>query len=217
MKWAWLPMMTGFLILWEGWKFGFQWDAIALFLIGVIGWFLYVNWVTDFSGRDKETLSVGKPFPDIQFQNLEGNTIPTRSFVGAPAIFLFYRGNWCPFCVAQIKELAKEYRQIKAKGAELVFISPQSPKHTASLAKKFDIPARFLLDEDLKGARQLGLFDKGGTPAGFQALGYTTDNVLPTVIVTDKDGIIRYADLTDSYRLRPEPKSYLKILDGFSR
>ncbi len=175
-------------------------------------WCLYTYWATDFSSRDKTLLKIGEKMPLVSFKTPEGAEVSIQQFLGAPAIFLFYRGNWCPFCMAQIKELAQEYQQIKAQGAALVFISPQSPKHTKSLAKKFDIPAQFLIDEDLKSAQKLGLFHSKGTPAGFEVLGYDSDNVLPTLVVTDKEGIIRFADLTDNYRLRPEPSQYLDLL-----
>ena len=178
------------------------------------GWYSYVFWASDFSDRDKALLAVGNPMPKVDFKDADGNTIAIDSFFKQPAIFLFYRGNWCPFCMAQIKELAKEYRKIQEKGAALVFVSPQSSRHTKHLAKQFDIPAHFLIDEDLKAATKLNLFHKNGTPTGMEVLGFDSDNVLPTLIVTDNKGIIRFADLTDNYRMRPEPSVYLELLEG---
>ena len=32
---------------------------------------------------------------------------------GALAVILFVRGNWCPFCNAQVKELTQYYREIR--------------------------------------------------------------------------------------------------------
>lgn len=190
------------------------WLPLLLNISMIGGWYLYIRWISYFSARDKNTLKVGKSMPNVTLKNANGDTIELKSFFNTPAIFLFYRGNWCPFCVAQIKELANEYQKIQEKGASLVFISPQSPRHTNHLAKKFDIPANFLIDEDLKAAKELNLFHKHGTPAGMEVLGFEADNVLPTLIVTDHQGIIRFADLTDNYRLRPEPSIYLELLEG---
>lgn len=186
---------------------------LILNLLMLLSWFLYTYWATDFSGRNKSILQVGKKMPLVSFKDPDGAKVSIETFFGAPAIFLFYRGNWCPFCMAQIKELAKEYQKIKAQGAALVFVSPQSPRHTKSLAKKFDIPAVFLMDENLEAAETLQLFQKNGTPTGLEALGYDADNILPTLVVLDKEGIIRFVDLTDNYRLRPEPSQYLKLLE----
>jgi len=46
-----------------------------------------------------------------------------------------------------------------------------------------------------------------------QALGYDTDTVMPTIVITDKKGTILFADLTDNYRVRPEPETFFKVLD----
>jgi hypothetical protein len=36
---------------------------------------------------------------------------------------------------------------------------------------------------------------------------------MPTVIITDEQGKIIFADLTDNYRVRPEPETFLRVLD----
>lgn len=188
-------------------------SASILGIIGFLGWMIYTYWATDFSSRNSNAIIIGKKMPDVILKHPDGDDIKLSKYFNAPAIILFYRGNWCPFCMAQIKELSEEYRKIKERGATLIFVSPQSPRHTKSLAKKFDIPATFLIDEDLKAAKQLDIFNAFGTPLGMEALGYSTDNVYPTLIITDKSGIVRFADLTDNYRMRPEPENYLKVLD----
>lgn len=212
---TWLPLLLGTFIILYGTFIhnpAATYFPLLLNLTMLLAWFLYTYWATDFSDRNKTTLQIGKKMPLVSFKQPDGTSVSIETFFGAPAIFLFYRGNWCPFCMAQIKELAKEYQKIKEQGAALVFVSPQSPKHTKGLAKKFDIPAHFLIDENLEAARTLQLFHKKGTPRGFEALGYDSDNVLPTLVVLDKEGIIRFADLTDNYRMRPEPSQYLELL-----
>ncbi len=44
-------------------------------------------------------------------------------------------------------------------------------------------------------------------------MGYDSDTVLPTVIITDEKGKIIFVDLTDNYRVRPEPETFLQIID----
>jgi hypothetical protein len=36
---------------------------------------------------------------------------------------------------------------------------------------------------------------------------------MPTVVVTDAGGRILFADQTDNYRVRPEPSTFLAVLD----
>jgi len=48
---------------------------------------------------------------------------------------------------------------------------------------------------------------------GLQALGYDSDTVMPTVVMTNSAGKIIFADLTDNYRVRPEPEDFLRVFD----
>ena len=45
-----------------------------------------------------------------------------------------------------------------------------------------------------------------------QALGYDSDTVMPTVIITDREGRVVWTDETDNYRVRPEPETFLQVL-----
>lgn len=181
-----------------------------------LGWLGYVYWGTNLSNRTPATIQIGQKMPDLFMKDHTGRSCALSNFLNAPAIFVFYRGNWCPFCVAQVKELAKSYQMIREKGAHLVFVSPQNEKHTARLAASLKIPAVFLVDENLAAAKKLGILHQNGTPTGLEVLGYTTDNVLPTVVVTDKQGIVRFLHETDNYRIRPEPETYLEMLNNSS-
>jgi hypothetical protein len=64
-----------------------------------------------------------------------------------------------------------------------------------------------------RAAKQLGIFAKDGLPTGLQALGYDSDTVWPAVLITDAQGEIRFVDLTDNYRVRPEPSSFFAVFD----
>lgn len=183
---------------------------IGLFL----GWALYLRWYSIFNNRKNTTaIKIGNQLPDLELENSEKNKILTSSFIGSPTIFLFYRGNWCPLCMAQIKEIASQYQELEKRGAHVVLISPQPHKYTESLAKNFDVNFSFLVDPDHSVAKKLAIFDKNGLPMGLQVFGYDSDTVLPTVIITNKTGRIIYANLTDNYRVRPEPETFIKILD----
>ena len=114
--------------------------------------------------------------------------------------------------MAQIKELAQQYRQLVLSGIKIVLISPQPERITENLAKRFNVPFIFLADKGNKSAGMLGLNHKSGLPKGLELYGYNSDTVYPTVIVTNKTGKIIYLDETPSFRNRPEPKQYLNIL-----
>ena len=63
------------------------------------------------------------------------------------------------------------------------------------------------------GHRHLGILEKAGVPAGMQMFGYDSDVPRPTVFITAADGTILYRDLSENYRVRPEPAQYFAVLD----
>lgn len=159
-------------------------------------------------------LAVGQPMPELVLFDLEGQALSTPALTQKTALWIFFRGNWCPLCMAQIREVADAYRQLQARGVEVYLISPQPQSHTLALAERFQAPMRFLRDADNQAAKRLGVLAKGGLPTGLQALGYDSDVPMPTVFITAPGGRVAYSDLTDNYRIRPEPSEFFKALDA---
>ena len=88
----------------------------------------------------------------------------------------------------------------------------QPEANTRALAKRFNVPIRFCVDQDGQLARTLGIEHVGGTPFLMDALGYDADSVLRTDLITDPNRTIIFADMTDNYRVRPEPSTFLAAL-----
>lgn len=181
-------------------------------LILILGWVLYLTWYSVFAKRDTTVLKVGTKLPNVTLENAQKETIHVTDFLGNPTIYLFYRGNWCPLCMAQIKEVVDQYKTLEERGVNTVFISPQPHQFSENLAKKHGLQFHFLTDAHNAAAKQLGILSENGIPFGFQALGYDSDTVLPTVVITDKEGVIQFVDLTDNYRVRPEPDFFMEYV-----
>ena len=190
-------------------------DLILLLLsISIlIGWLLYVFWYSDLNRKENTILQEGKQLPSFELENEKNEKVSSVIFQGKPLLMLFYRANWCPLCMGQIKELAASYQELANRGVEIVLVSGQSHGSTKTLAKRFDIPFHFLIDVDYQLAKEFDVFHENGTPVGMEMFGFDSDVVYPTVLITDKNGKIIFSDLTDNYRVRPEPQTFLKILD----
>lgn len=185
---------------------------VAYALLSFAGELLYVFWYSRLDRVPSPALRAGQILPVFELEDENGHALSSTAFQGRPAVLLFYRGNWCPLCMAQIRELVDQYKELEARGAQVVLVSPQSQEHTRALAKRFDVPFRFLVDPGARAARSLGIAHEAGVPLGIP--GYDADTVLPTAIVTDAGGRILLADQTDNYRVRPEPATFLAALDG---
>ena len=211
------PILLGFsLILYGSINSTFDINSLLCGFTLITAWFFYINWYSSFNNRTHLLLNVSNIFPSITLENYDKESISSDTFLGMPTIYVFYRGNWCPLCLGQIHKITEQYKELKQRGVNMVFISPQPHSYSKNLAKKYDLGFRFLTDSNNKVAKQLNILNKNGIPMGFQILGYDSDTVFPTVIITDKKGKIIFADLTDNYRVRPEPKTFLDVIDSLS-
>ena len=188
--------------------------GLVLALLCVAGFFLFDFWYSSFGRRINERLSPGRELPGFECEDMDGNPVGPGDLAGRPALYMFYRGNWCPFCEAQVKELTARYRELIDRGVEVVLISPQPPDLTRRVAEFFDVPFRFWVDRDLRAARALDIVDEYGVPGGQLTRTHGAHTVMPTVIITNADGTIVFTDQTETYRVRPEPEVFLKVIDA---
>jgi peroxiredoxin len=201
--------LTGTVISFVGFESPASWYALFLGLIATV---VYVFWYSILDRRAQAVIVVGATLPELELVDGEGQ--PVTPTPGKHGLYIFVRGNWCPLCMAQVKEIAAQYGEFEARGVEVFLISRQRAAHTQALAKRFDAPIRFCVDEEGRLARRLGIEHIGGLPFLMEPLGYDSDSALPTVVITDPSRRIIFADLTDNYRVRPEPSTFLAALDA---
>lgn len=184
---------------WEAWMEGqAEWPPAAIALLGTLLLVLYVFWYSRFGRFPSPKLGVGSKLPEFQLTSLDGNDVPSAAYRGQPAIFLFFNGNDCPFCVGQVREIAERHAEIEALGVRLALISPQPAEATRELATEAGLSGPFHVDRGNAAARALAIAEDG--------------YVMPTVVVANANGTILYSDQTDNYRVRPEPDIYISIL-----
>ena len=63
-----------------------------------------------------------------------------------PVVLSFYRGEWCPFCNLELRALQAALPRLRARGASLIAISPQSPDHSLSITEKAGLTFDVLSD-----------------------------------------------------------------------
>jgi len=158
-----------------------------------------------------EALRRGRPLPDFVAVDEQGDPLRSTDLQGTPAVMIFVRGNWCPFCDRQVKNLTGYYKQIVDLGAKIIFVTPKPLETTRRVAEFFEVEFDFWLDESLAATRQLGLLFEAAVPADYRQE-YGEDTVWPTSLVIDAAGIIRYVALSRHIIDRPNPKTLLREL-----
>lgn len=177
---------------------------IAIFLLAAaaaVCWFVQAN----LRGKPAPvSLRIGQALPDFSAENEDGETVRTTDLHGKPAVLLFLRGNWCPFCNRQVEDLTQHYKEITDLGARLIFVTPKPLATTRRVADIFGVQFEFWLDPELTAAKQLGLVHTAGVP-GKHRDQFGTDTVWPTSIVTNAEGVITY--VAQSRRIVDRPNS----------
>ncbi|MCH8302047.1 MAG: AhpC/TSA family protein [Proteobacteria bacterium] len=158
-----------------------------------------------------DKLKPGQPLPDFQAVDEDGNRVSSSELAGTPAILLFVRGSWCPFCSKQVANLTRVYKEITDSGAKLILITPKTLATTRRVAEIFEVDFEFWLDDSLKIAKQLGLVLEAGVPDDHRKE-YGEDTLWPTSLVVDSNGIIRFTELSRFIADRPSPEKLLKVL-----
>lgn len=180
---------------------------IALVLLALGGGVIWIR--TRGLRATPPQLKPGKPLPDFRAVDEQGDPVRSVELHGAPAVLLFVRGNWCPFCSRQVNDLTQHYRDIIDLGARLILVTPKPLETTRRVAEFFKVEFDFWLDDGLAVTRRLGLLQNGGVPKDYDRE-YGTDTVWPTALVVDAAGIIRYTNLSKHISDRPDPSVLLR-------
>jgi peroxiredoxin len=153
-------------------------------------------------------LQPGQVLPEFSLLDEHGNSVSASDLAGKPAVLLFVRGTWCPFCSRQVSDLTRYYKEITDSGARLVLITPKPLETTRRVADFFDVEFEFWLDENLKVATKLGLVQAAGVPKEFRSE-YGEDTLWPASLVVDAKRIIRFTAMSRFIADRPNPEKLL--------
>ncbi|WP_444917186.1 TlpA family protein disulfide reductase [Microbulbifer sp. JMSA003] len=188
-----------------------QYIPIAAAALGFASLHWYIWSFSVYNRKKSKAISKGQKLPEMNFNRLDKTSVSSTSFDESKTLLVFFRANWCPFCMNQLKEVKKYAETLKQYDVKVKFISNQGYDNSRKLADKLDLPGHFeiLQDDNLMGAKALNIEDIGGSPAGMP--GYPKDTVMATVIALDEGGKVLFGDETDNYRRRPNPTTFLHV------
>lgn len=169
----------------------------------------------------------GTPMPDGAL--LDAHSRPTtlaEARGGKPAVVVFYRGAWCPYCNIALRTYQTQLQpELKARGVELIAISPQKPDGSLSMQETNELTFTVLSDPGNQVAAKLGILTAptADARAAQAVLGLDLPTVnadgtdalpMPTVVVVDADSTIRWIDVHPDYTTRSETTEILAALDA---
>ncbi len=176
------------------------------------------------SGALAGALKEGDTFPDFALPDGEGKLVTrARLLETGPAVIVFDRGAWCPYCTTALKALGKVAAQIQAAGARLVAVTPEIGGGGGRIKDLCGIDFDVLCDVDSVLAMQCGVIFPVSDElrAGYLARGidlellYGNDSWMlpaPATFVVRKDAKVARVSLDSDFRYRLEPSEILKYL-----
>jgi peroxiredoxin len=176
-------------------------------------------------GIPTESIKVGDVLESFTLDDATGNPVSLDQLVErGPAVIVFYRGGWCPYCNLALRTYQEELLpQLGAFGARLVAISPQSPDASLSTVEKISLEFTVLSDPGSRLADQIGIaFEQADNVLAAQrnlGLDLTQVNAegavslpRPTVLAVDRDRIVRFVDVQPDYTARTEVAEIIATL-----
>jgi peroxiredoxin len=161
-----------------------------------------------------QPLLIGASAPSATLMNIDGKSVTlTKVLAGKPAVVIFYRGGWCPYCNLQLADLRKLVAPLKAKGVGLVAISPDQPQELFKSVTKNELDYQLYSDAKTQAIDGFGIGFKVDAATITKYAGYGIDlekssgekhHVLPvpSVFLLDANGKIQFEYVNPDYSVR---------------
>jgi len=170
-------------------------------------------------------LKAGDRAPAFTLKDQLGRAISSADLLArGPLVVSFFRGTWCPYCTEEIKALGESYDAVRAAGADVVVITPQSQANARGYYADTHLPFPVLVDPDAEIAAEFGLaytfpdylkklyLDVFSNDLAVVNAAHSWRLPIPGRFIIGTDGIIIDAQVDPDYRFRPDPEDTLAAL-----
>ena len=168
------------------------------------------------SAEETSPLAAGLAAPAFTARNADGSDfVFDPGALERPAMLIFYRGGWCPYCNAHLAELRHVVPELQARGMDVYFLSADSPANLSSALKgeAEGLDYTLLSDARLGAAEAFGLafrisddYYQAAKDYGVdleEASGETHHALpIPAAYLIDAAGMIRFAHSNPDYTVR---------------
>jgi peroxiredoxin len=145
---------------------------------------------------------------------------------GQPAVIVFYRGAWCPFCNLTLHTYQEVLQpQLQRRDVALIAVSPQKPDGSLTMMQKHHLTYSVLSDPGLKLADQVGVVmhlsevaRQAVIDAGLNFAATNADGSpalpMPTVLLLDAEHVVRWIKVNPDWTERSEPAEIMAAVDA---
>lgn len=179
----------------------------------------------DRAGVPAGVAEAGTPLPDGKLLDVRGrSTTLADERGGRPAVVVFYRGAWCPYCNLTLRAYQEQLLpSLAERDIALIAVSPQKPDGSLTIAQANELTFTVVSDPGNQIAAGLGILTEPDERAqgaqralGLDLAEHNADGSpvlpMPTVLIVDAEGVIRWIDAHPNYATRSEPEAILAAL-----
>jgi peroxiredoxin len=171
----------------------------------------------------------GTAMPEVEL--LDGHGAPTsltRLRADRPAVVVLYRGAWCPYCNVALRTYQTELvPELADRGVALIAVSPQKPDGSMSSVELNELTFDVVSDPGNRLGVALGVETQPSAEAlaaqvnlGLDVTERNADGrtslPMPTVVVVDAAGVIRWIDVHPNYGSRSEVPDILAAVHAMN-
>jgi peroxiredoxin len=181
------------------------------------------------SAAEAKPLAVGAHAPSITLTDIDGAKLDLgAAFAEKPAIVVFYRGSWCPFCNRQLAALGELEPKLLALGYQILAVSPDTADGLKKMAGKNHLDYRLLSDRAMDASLAYGVAFRvpAKTEESYRGHGIELAPIpggegtwlpVPTVFIVGRDGVIKFVFSDPDYKVRLSNEALLAAAEAAAK
>jgi peroxiredoxin len=197
--------------------------AILSIIISSLFLFVFMNKKTPL-GNIK--VKIGDSIIPFQSTSAQGHAFSQEDLKNKRILLKFFRGSWCPYCSRELTMFDEMQSDFNKYNVEVIALSGDSVEEAMAHIKRDNLGLKLLADPQLDVVKKYGVEHHKALGADSQDVMTVFDlpfpklnqlkfksMSIPTSLLIDENGIIRWIDQSEDYRLRASNKRIVAALE----
>lgn len=175
------------------------------------------------NAEDVCPVKIGKEIPNTIVRTVDNKEISLKEIIDKQkSIIIFYRGGWCPYCNLHLSELQSIEDDLIKIGYKLIAISMDKPENLNATIDKHNLKYELYSDNQANACTEFGIAFKVENDYVDKLKSFNMNleessgekhHILPvpSVFLTDENGIIKFEYVNPNYKERISGKLLLEV------
>ena len=148
-------------------------------------------------------LTIGQGVPTFILPDADGKQVSLSDINKNEAVLIvFYRGDWCPYCIDQLGSIAAVLPKIDALGVQVLAVTPDPQISMQNTRRRFSQNFIFLSDPKANVIKKYGVARPNNLPH-------------PAVYLVAKGGKLLWFYSSTNYKKRPNGEQLVSVIKNY--